>query len=97
MLRKLNAEYEEKFPGLRYVYVSPSSLPLSSLSFLPRQKELLTTVCSVFVNGRTRPVVMENMRSRIARGDVEEERREAIQVSPQIPRNPFPVRLTCAC
>lgn len=51
-LRGLNAEYEEKFPGLRYV---------------------------VFVNGRPRPVIMENMRERIDRGDINLERQEAIQ------------------
>lgn len=51
-LAKLNTEYEEAFPGLRYV---------------------------VFVNGRSRPVIMENMRSRIARGDIKAERQEAIQ------------------
>ncbi|TKA68371.1 hypothetical protein B0A55_07475 [Friedmanniomyces simplex] len=42
-LRRLNEEYEGKFPGLRYV---------------------------VFVNGRGRGVVMEDMRRRIAGGDV---------------------------
>lgn len=40
----------------------------------------LTELCSVFVNGRERPVVMQNMRERIARGDIEAEREEAIQV-----------------
>ncbi|TID18353.1 Oxo-4-hydroxy-4-carboxy-5-ureidoimidazoline decarboxylase protein [Venturia nashicola] len=51
-LRALNKEYEETFPGLRYV---------------------------VFVNGRPRTAIFENMKSRIARGDIAEERREAIQ------------------
>ncbi|KAF2027437.1 hypothetical protein EK21DRAFT_71803 [Setomelanomma holmii] len=51
-LKSLNGEYEEKFPGLRYV---------------------------VFVNGRPRPVIMENMRARIDRGDIVAERKEAIQ------------------
>ncbi|KAK0623723.1 Oxo-4-hydroxy-4-carboxy-5-ureidoimidazoline decarboxylase [Immersiella caudata] len=51
-LRALNKEYEEKFPGLRYV---------------------------VFVNGRGRPEVMEDMRRRIARGDIREEEREGIR------------------
>ncbi|KAF2705990.1 hypothetical protein K504DRAFT_460078 [Pleomassaria siparia CBS 279.74] len=51
-LEALNKEYEEKFPGLRYV---------------------------VFVNGRSRPLVMQNMRSRINRGDIKAERQEAIQ------------------
>jgi hypothetical protein len=36
--------------------------------------------CSVFVNGRSRPVIMENMRARIDRGDIEAERQEAISV-----------------
>jgi 2-oxo-4-hydroxy-4-carboxy--5-ureidoimidazoline (OHCU) decarboxylase len=34
----------------------------------------------VFVNGRARSVIFENMRSRIQRGDTEEERREGIKV-----------------
>jgi len=33
----------------------------------------------VFVNGRSRPVIMENMRQRIARGDIKQERAEAIK------------------
>jgi hypothetical protein len=32
------------------------------------------------VNGRERPVIMDNMRMRIERGDLDAERREAIQV-----------------
>jgi hypothetical protein len=35
---------------------------------------------SVFVNGRSRPAVMDNMRQRIDRGDIKAERAEAIQV-----------------
>lgn len=50
----LNKEYEERFPGLRYV---------------------------VFVDGRSRKVVFEDMRRRIERGNVGAERREAIKVS----------------
>ncbi|KAI0427359.1 Oxo-4-hydroxy-4-carboxy-5-ureidoimidazoline decarboxylase [Xylaria sp. FL1042] len=50
----LNREYEERFPGLRYV---------------------------VFVNGRSRDVVVEDMRRRIDRGDIRAEEREGIQVS----------------
>lgn len=53
MLKQLNKEYEEKFPGLRYV---------------------------VFVNGRPRTAIMEDMRRRIARGDIRQEEREAINV-----------------
>lgn len=53
-LRSLNEEYEETFPGLRYV---------------------------VFVNGRSRPVIMEDMRKRIAAGDIKAERAAAIRVS----------------
>lgn len=37
------------------------------------------THTSVFVNGRPRPVIMENMRARIDRGDIKAERQEAIQ------------------
>ncbi|KAM0253702.1 hypothetical protein ACHAP5_000279 [Fusarium lateritium] len=51
-LAKLNKEYEDKFPGLRYV---------------------------VFVNGRGRPEIMENMRARISRGDFAKEVDEALQ------------------
>ncbi|KXH44639.1 OHCU decarboxylase [Colletotrichum nymphaeae SA-01] len=53
-LAALNAEYEEKFPGLRYV---------------------------VFVNGRGRPEIMENMRARISRDDLALEELAAIQAS----------------
>ncbi|TLD05894.1 uncharacterized protein PgNI_08073 [Pyricularia grisea] len=50
-LAALNAEYEAKFPGMRYV---------------------------VFVNGRSRDVIMQNMRERIDRGDVNAEEQDAI-------------------
>ncbi|KAF8440627.1 Oxo-4-hydroxy-4-carboxy-5-ureidoimidazoline decarboxylase [Terfezia claveryi] len=32
----------------------------------------------VFVNGRSQPIIMENMRQRISRGDIEKEKTEAI-------------------
>ncbi|KAI9371796.1 Oxo-4-hydroxy-4-carboxy-5-ureidoimidazoline decarboxylase [Aspergillus egyptiacus] len=51
-LRALNAEYEEKFPGLRFV---------------------------TFVNGRSRHVIMEEMRQRIDRGNADREVEEIIQ------------------
>jgi len=51
-LRGLNKEYEDTFPGLRYV---------------------------VFVNGRPRTIIFEDMRERIKRGDIKAERLEAIQ------------------
>ncbi|KAL4887439.1 Oxo-4-hydroxy-4-carboxy-5-ureidoimidazoline decarboxylase [Aspergillus karnatakaensis] len=51
-LRVLNAEYEDKFPGLRFV---------------------------TFVNGRSRDVIMEEMRERMNRGDAEREVEEIIQ------------------
>ncbi|PHH51608.1 putative allantoinase 1 [Ceratocystis fimbriata CBS 114723] len=51
-LAALNAEYEARFPGLRYV---------------------------VFVNGRGRPEIMEDMKARIARGNIELEEQEAIK------------------
>jgi 2-oxo-4-hydroxy-4-carboxy--5-ureidoimidazoline (OHCU) decarboxylase len=53
-LAALNAKYEARFPGLRYV---------------------------VFVNGRGRDVIMEDMQKRIARGDIRTERADTIQVS----------------
>ncbi|KKY13920.1 putative ohcu decarboxylase [Diplodia seriata] len=52
-LKRLNEEYEKKFPGLRYV---------------------------VFVNGRSRPEIFENMKERVERGNIKAERLEAIQV-----------------
>lgn len=55
-LARLNKEYEETFPGLRYV---------------------------VFVNGRGRPEIFDDMRRRIARGNAQEEEREAIKVRSQ--------------
>ncbi|KAJ5690212.1 hypothetical protein N7462_004604 [Penicillium macrosclerotiorum] len=51
-LRALNAEYEAKFPGLRFV---------------------------TFVNGRSRDVIMVEMRQRIDRGNAEREITETIQ------------------
>ncbi|KAB8296250.1 hypothetical protein EYC80_009025 [Monilinia laxa] len=44
-----------------------------SESALPSDKEC------VFVNGRSRPVIFEDMQRRISRGDINFERREAIQ------------------
>lgn len=52
-LARLNREYEERFPGLRYV---------------------------VFVNGRGRPEIMEDMQARMARGDFDKEVDAALQV-----------------
>ncbi|OJJ50979.1 hypothetical protein ASPZODRAFT_138102 [Penicilliopsis zonata CBS 506.65] len=51
-LRQLNSEYEDKFPGLRFV---------------------------TFVNGRSRDVIMTEMRQRIDRGDTEHEVEETIE------------------
>ncbi|KAJ5653978.1 Oxo-4-hydroxy-4-carboxy-5-ureidoimidazoline decarboxylase [Penicillium lividum] len=51
-LRQLNAEYEQRFPGLRFVS---------------------------FVNGRSREVIMVEMRQRIDRGNQDKEIEETIQ------------------
>ncbi|KAL4968856.1 2-oxo-4-hydroxy-4-carboxy-5-ureidoimidazoline decarboxylase [Aspergillus stella-maris] len=59
-LRLLNAEYEEKFPGLRFVS---------------------------FVNGRSRLVIMDEMRARIFRGDHEQEIEENIQAMVDIAKD----------
>ncbi|KAK5122107.1 hypothetical protein LTR85_004353 [Meristemomyces frigidus] len=59
-LRKLNEEYESKFPGLRYV---------------------------VFVNGRSRQAIMDDMRKRIDSSSIATERAGAIRVS-----SPFPYK-----
>jgi 2-oxo-4-hydroxy-4-carboxy--5-ureidoimidazoline (OHCU) decarboxylase len=44
-------------------------------------------VDSVFVNGRPRPAIMQNMRARIDRADVTAERHEAIQAMCDIARD----------
>ncbi|KMU89202.1 hypothetical protein CIHG_07136 [Coccidioides immitis H538.4] len=67
-LSLLNREYEEKFPGLRYV---------------------------TFVNGRGRDMIMEEMRRRIERGDIELEILETIQVSLWISSQNHHARLFC--
>jgi hypothetical protein len=59
-LAALNREYEEAFPGLRYV---------------------------VFVNGRGRGEIMEDMRRRIERGDYRAEEREGIEAMCAIARD----------
>ncbi|KAF6843337.1 ohcu decarboxylase [Colletotrichum musicola] len=59
-LAALNAEYELRFPGLRYV---------------------------VFVNGRGRPEIMEDMRAHIARGDLALEERAAVRAMCDIARD----------
>ncbi|KAK3636714.1 hypothetical protein LTR56_014015 [Elasticomyces elasticus] len=56
-LRLLNAEYEQTYPGLRYV---------------------------VFVDGRSRQVIMDDMRRRIANGNVRKERAAAIRAMCEI-------------
>lgn len=72
-LRELNTEYEERFPGLRFVY--GPSFPSPFIHSEPDRDD------STFVNGRTREVIMEEMRQRIDRGDTEREIGETIQVS----------------
>jgi len=59
-LKSLNKQYEDKFPGLRYV---------------------------AFVNGRSRVAIMEDMERRIARGDFEAEKTEAINAMCDIARD----------
>lgn len=78
MLRELNAEYEEKFPGLRYVYVWPSFLLLSFVKVILWDCTDAIGDYSVFVNARPRSVIMVNMRERIARGDYQAEKEEAV-------------------
>ncbi|KAK6536456.1 hypothetical protein TWF281_000691 [Arthrobotrys megalospora] len=56
-LERLNNEYEERFPGMRFV---------------------------VFVAGRSRQAIMNDMETRIARGDIEAEKLEAINAMADI-------------
>ena len=50
---------------------------------------------SVFVNGRSRTAIMEDMRARIVRADLELERHDAIQVDQPI--RSYTPRLTMPC
>lgn len=77
-LRALNAEYEKKFPGLRFVYVL---LVLLYGLFITGLLIVLLHGNRTFVNNRSRDVIMEEMRQRIDRGDFEKETEEVIQVS----------------
>jgi 2-oxo-4-hydroxy-4-carboxy--5-ureidoimidazoline (OHCU) decarboxylase len=76
VLHRLNEEYEKTFPGLKYVYAKPRIEQASE------SKGVLIHF-SVFVNGRTRPVIMDDMRQRIARGNMKQEREDAIKVKPK--------------
>lgn len=77
-LRALNAEYEKKFPGLRFVYVL---LILLYGLFITGSLIVLLHGNRTFVNNRSRDVIMEEMRQRIDRGDFEKETEEVVQVS----------------
>lgn len=48
----------------------------------------------VFVNGRSRPVIMEDMKKRIARGNIASERADAIRVRWKVSKCSF-ITLTC--
>ena len=50
------------------------------MSFPRLSEKVCSNSASVFVNGRSRPVIMDDMRSRIDRGDIKLERTEAIKV-----------------
>lgn len=69
-LSELNDLYERTFPGLRYVYERQGR------SWGSR----LTHPCRVFVNGRSRSLIMEDMKTRIERRDLAAERYAAIKV-----------------
>jgi hypothetical protein len=58
----------------RASYVNPVSIQIRQSVVRP-----VLSISSVFVNGRSRPAIMENMRSRIDRGDIKAERQEAIK------------------
>lgn len=73
-LRELNAEYEKLF-GFRYVYVT----------YIVYRAEAQVTddlfPFRVFVDGRGRAEILEDLHSRIKRGDVEAEKAAAIKVA----------------
>jgi hypothetical protein len=56
-----------------------SSFCFLSRRVFPANASCLCLAGSVFVNGRPRSEIMQNMRARIDRGDVKAERQEAIQ------------------
>lgn len=68
----LNHEYESVFSGLRYVYVTHRRHVKSST--------IIDCELSVFVNGRDRNVIIEELRARIRRAKIGFERSEAIKV-----------------
>ncbi|MCJ1299672.1 hypothetical protein MMC08_002465 [Hypocenomyce scalaris] len=72
-LTSLNTEYERTFPGLRYVWVTSRG-----------QQASVSLAISTFVNGRDRSVIMDDMRSRITRGDIKLERGEAAKAMCEI-------------
>ena len=80
-LKALNAQYEDRFPGLGFVYVSVS------FCLYRRVLIMIVSTISTFVNGRSRDIIMQEMRERIARGDTEREVQHIIQV-----RSPFGMR-----
>jgi hypothetical protein len=67
---------------MKYVYASASPLP----GFPDRMTHNSLTTSSAFVAGRSRQVIMQNMEERIARGDIDAEKKEAIEVNfPTLP------------
>ena len=90
-LKALNMEYENRFPGLRFVYVLFLSASSAMIYFKSFHKFIFFICCiylslkrflciSTFVNGRSRDIIMQEMRLRIDRGDTEREVEEIIQV-----------------
>ena len=74
-LRALNAQYEKLF-GFRYVYVCLLRGYGGGLELL-----LIASLARVFVDGRGRAEILEDMQSRIERGEMEAEIAAAIKVS----------------
>lgn len=72
-LKALNAEYEKRF-GFRYVYVT--------YIVYWAEAQVTDDLCPfrVFVDGRGRAEILEDLQSRIRRGDVEAEKAAAIKV-----------------
>lgn len=79
-LKALNEEYERTFPGLRYVYAPHlHSVPYFPPSHPPPLQLLMPITHSVFVNGRSRPVIMEDMQRRITTSHLQQEKLDAIR------------------
>ena len=72
-LAEMNLVYEKTFPRLKYMYVLFLQSRINC-------HDSLTPLCRVFVNGRDRNAIIDDMQFRINRKNIQLERTEAIKV-----------------